>query len=240
MGYNSPMSKLHKKPEAIRMRKEGFNFLEIAKKLDVSKSTVANWCNEIGMSKQLMIRLEERSHDARMRGRMAGATANREARNQRVNEAREWAKRVIGSRLSERDSLCLGIGLYWGEGTKGRKLNFSNSNPAILMFIMKWFELFGVAPTDFQVRIFINESHRDRYSKVKKFWTETLRVPPQQFYDPTYTKTPHKKVYENRESYYGVVALRIRKSANLQNKILGLMEAVVNAEVAQVVRASHS
>lgn len=235
------MAKLEKKAEAIRLRKAGFSCIEIAKRLQISSSTASVWCREVQLSENEIQKLVLRTRDARSRGRLIGARMNREARELRVEEAEKWAKDLVGTELSSRDMLLLGIGLYWGEGTKGRKLSFANSNPEMLVFVKMWFELMlGVVSTDFLVRVYINESHRDRYTTVKRFWIKTLGLSPSQFYKPTFLKTRLQKVYENRETYYGVIALRIRKSANLQNRILGLVKAIRNAEVAQVVRASHS
>ena len=142
--------------------------------------------------------------------------------------------------MSVRDALLLGIGLYWGEGAKGRKLSFSNSNPDMLVFMVIWFKLLGVSSNDFLVRVYINESHRDRHRKVRNFWIKTLGIPVEQFYEPTFIKASLRKVYENRETYYGVVALRIRRSTILQDRILGLIKSVNTADVAQLVRAQHS
>lgn len=159
---------------------------------------------------------------------------------QRVAEAENWAREKI-FHLSQRDILLVGTGLYWGEGSKGRKLNFANSNPAVLKVIKRWFtEVLLVPSKNFLVRVSIHESHRDRYMKVQKFWERVLKLPARQFYKPTFLRTIQKKVYENRETYYGVVSLRIRKSTTLQYRILGLIKAVEDAGVAQVVRAAHS
>lgn len=233
-GYIIPMAKLQVKVKAIGLRRSGLSCIEIAEQLNISKETVSIWCRDIQLSSEEVELFIAKRRDARNRGRLMGANTNRELREQRVREAEQWAKGIIGNSLSERDVLLTGIGLYWGEGAKGRKLTFTNSSPDILFFIKKWFELvLAVPPEDFLVRVYINEAHRERYATVKSFWMERLSLPGEQFYEPTFLKTRLRKVYENHETYYGVVALRIRKSTALQNKILGLVRAVNNAGVAQ-------
>jgi hypothetical protein len=45
--------------------------------------------------------------------------------------------------LSSRDIHMLGLGLYWGEGYKrgSRELGFTNSDPLIARFFIRWLEL---------------------------------------------------------------------------------------------------
>ena len=235
------MAKLEKKASAIKLRKAGLSFLEIAKKLDISESTAGAWCREIKLTQAEYSRLLTHTGDARNKGRMIGARMNRDLREQRVKDAEKWAQHIVGLRLDPRDVLLLGIGLYWGEGAKGRKLVFTNSSPGMLVFAIRWFEqILKVPRADFLVRIYVNESHRDRYPKIKKFWLKTLDIPARQFYEPTYVKSKLRKVYENRDTYYGVAGLRIRRSTSLQDRILGLIKAVDTAGVAQLVRAQHS
>lgn len=234
------MSKYILRGKAISFRKQGHTLTEVASHLGISKSTAALYCKEVTLSAVALLRIDKKVGDGRMKGRLIGARMNREMREERVREAQQWAEQLVGA-LSLRDVLFVGIGLYWGEGAKARKLNFTNSDPVILMFMKQWFQVvFKVPSEDFLVRIYINESHRDRYAKVKRFWIRTLKIRPDQLYEPTFIERPLRKVYENRETYYGVVSLRIRKSTDLQYKILGLMKAVGNAGVAQVVRALHS
>lgn len=234
------MAKTNLISTAKSLREKGHTFIEIAKSLDVSRSTVSTWCRNTVLSHTAQTELERRVGDGRMRGRLVGARINKELREQRVQEAEKWAMNMV-STVDKRDLLLLGIGLYWGEGAKARKLNFTNTDPTILKCIMNWFELIlNVEREAFLVRVYINELYRDRYKDIQTFWIQTLGIFPQQMYEPTFIKTPLRKVYENRETYYGVVSLRIRKSTELQYRILGLIKAVSNAGVAQVVRASHS
>jgi hypothetical protein len=234
------MSKSALTSKAQALRKEGLTLREIAETLNVSKHTVGSWCKNIELSASAMKELERRIGDGRMKGRLIGAALNKSNREKRVQGAEKWAEEELGQ-MSTRDILVAGIGLYWGEGAKARTLNFTNSDPKLLVFIKSWFqEALGVKQEDFLVRVCINESHRDRYEEVQRFWVRTLQLPASQFYKPTFIKTRLKKVYENRKTYYGVISLRIRKSTDLQYRILGLIKALSNAGVAQVVRASHS
>ena len=234
------MAKFGKKINARLLRRRGMMLTEIAQKLSVSKSTISLWCRDIQLSVSVLRQMEKRTRNKHILAQRSGAESNKRLRLLRVEDAETWARNQI-LRCSTRDVLLAGIGLYWGEGSKGRKLNFSNSDPKLLSFIKQWFEVcLDVKSQDFLVRVSINESHRDRYEKVQRHWQHILRLPSRQFYRPTFLKTRQKKVYENRETYYGVLSLRVRNSTNLQYRILGLIKAMVPAGVAQVVRAAHS
>lgn len=145
------------------------------------------------------------------------------------------------SKLSIRDKLMLGIALYWGEGTKAVHSSttaITNSNPETVLFARNWFEQLGVERSMFQPYIFISETHRSREKIILRFWSRYLEIVPSQFAPIVFLKAKPKKIYENHNSYYGVVALRVRKGKVLKYLILGLIRACKEkAGVAQLVRA---
>lgn len=75
-------------------------------------------------------------------------------------------------------------------------------------------------------RIFINEIHRQRIKKVLNFWSNLLQLPIEQFGNPVLLKMKQRKIYDNHESYYGVLSLKIRKSTKLKYHIRGLIGAM--------------
>lgn len=94
---------------------------------------------------------------------------------------------------------------------------------------------------DIRPYLYIREVHKPRVNKILQFWSNFLSLPKEQFPVIIYIKNKHKKVYENHDSYYGVIALRVRAGTELKYKILGLIKACKEeAGVAQMVRASHS
>ncbi len=131
--------------------------------------------------------------------------------------------------ITKRDLLMLGIGLYWGEGTKsnyGGPAVITNSDPNVILLAMRWFqENFGVAVKDFRPYIYISEIHKEREEDIMNFWVGTLKIPKKQFLRIIFLKNRPKKKYENYDSYYGILSLRVRRSTNLKYKILGLIKA---------------
>jgi transcriptional regulator with XRE-family HTH domain len=236
------MSKFLQKLQAETMRRRGESIRDIAAKLDVSASTVSQWCADIVLTSSQKKRLVRKQIAAGNKGRMMGAEKNRQKRLDSITFQERRASSDINV-LTERDLLLLGTALYWGEGVKSRSGSVAivNSDPAVIAVAKKWFGLLGVQDDEFRPRIFIAESHRSREAALVGFWTKVLDLPESQFGRTVFLKDRRKKVYENHDSYYGVLALRVLRGTTLKYYILGLIKSCKeSAGVAQLVRAWHS
>lgn len=161
-----------------------------------------------------------------------GAEMNRKKKEGRISFHTSQGKVEIGL-LSKRDLLLAGLGIYWGEGTKAGNSQTSvvNSDPRIIAFMARWLkEYLGIPNTQLNPRIFINESHSARNEVLVDFWAGVLAIPASQFANTVFLKMKNKKIYENSDSYYGVLALRVRKSTDLKYRILGLIDALSEAK----------
>lgn len=220
------MAKFQKRLEARVLRKQGWSIKAIAAHLTVSKASASIWCRDLQLTQAQRERLLRNAIKAGHKGRMRGALVNRERKEERVRFHQEGGQRTIGE-FSQRDLLIAGIALYWAEGTRKSRLGFTNSEPQMIQFMARWFqEVMGVQREDFMPRIFINAIHRPRIDKVLRFWSRLLQLPIRQFGNPVFLKRPPRKVYENYESYHGVLALGVRRSNELKYQILGLIEAM--------------
>lgn len=214
----------------------------IADLLHVSKGSVSKWCEDVVLTQSQQELLRKNQIASGYRGRMIGAEMNRQKRLKSIKIQETSARQTVG-KLTQRDKLMLGIALYWGEGVKVRDSATAvvNSDPATILFARNWFEQLGVARDMFRPCILISEIHRYREDVVQAFWSKLLAIPPEQFGKIVYLKGAPKKVYENHNSYYGVMALRVRQGTVLKQHILGLIQACKQqAGVAQLVRAQHS
>lgn len=226
------MAKFEKRLKAFKLRRMGWSLNSIAKKLDVAKATASEWCKDLKLTQKQKERLLKNTFNAGLRGRMMGAETNRRKKQEYVDFYKKSGKKEIG-RLSKRDLLIAGATLYWGEGSKKSKLAFVNSDPDTVKFMLRWFQKsMSVKKEDFMPRIFINDIHRPRINKVLKFWSSFLCLSISQFGNPVFLKRNPKKVYENYDSYYGVLALGVKKSSKLKYCILGLIDAIKRAGVA--------
>lgn len=133
-------------------------------------------------------------------------------------------KRDVG-KLTKRDLFMAGVALYWAEGFKHKDesgLGLGTSDPNMAKFYVSWLErCLGVSKIDLLFRVTANESHKDRIGKIERFWIKNLGVGKEQFAKPFYQKTTWKKIYPNRDEYFGVLRIRVRRSLNLLRKMRG-------------------
>jgi hypothetical protein len=225
------MAKSVERLRAIELRRTGMSVKEISKNIQIAASTVSGWLKDIELSPEQRKTLYARQIAAGHRGRMIGAEKNRQKKIQTIEAARAIGINAI-SALTQRELLLVGLGIYWGEGSKSGTLSFINSDPTMVLLIKKWFECsFQVSTNDFIARVFINEIHRGRELKVITFWSTVLSIPVDQFRKTTFIKSVQKKRYENHEDYHGLLSLRIRRSSNLKYTILGLIEGIKNSKL---------
>lgn len=233
------MAKFDLKLKAFTLRRRGWSINTIAKELGVAKSTTSIWCRDLELTPNQRQQLKNKSNI----GRLLGARANHNKKLERISYYLEKGEKDLGN-LSERDLFIAGIALYWAEGTKksGSKFSVSNSDPKLILFVFKWLKLFGVKKSDIMPRVFINSIHETRMDDVVSFWAQLLKLPVEQFGKPVLLKDRPKKIYENHENYYGVMALHIRRGSELKYKTLGLIEAMSKASrrSSAVERRSHN
>lgn len=142
---------------------------------------------------------------------------------------RRWAEDqksgfdTIGA-LSERDLLLLGIGLYWGEGSKRyTDLSIVNMDAEVLKTFIRWTALLGVSRERFKAQLVLDSAKDPEVEKT--WWRDTLDLPDLQI---GVTPRP-KKTKRVRENYHGILTLKVRKSLRLLNRVRGMIEAVSEA-----------
>ncbi len=223
------MAKQKEKIHAKLLRRKGFSITEISKKLKVSKSTISLWCRDIVLTKYQRKNLARKMKEAGYNGRIKGGLVNRQKRLNTIDDEFKRAEQDIGC-LSERDLLVAGTALYWAEGAKTSTtsgFSFMNSDPKMIL-IMKRFltDNIGVSNKDIVCTVQINKIHQERIGRVLKYWASLLELPIEQFNTPYYVNVVPKKIYENHDSYYGVLRLKVKKSSKLKYYTLGLIKSM--------------
>ena len=224
------MSKFDIKMRALELRRKGVSIKSIAEKLGVSKGTSSVWCRDVVLTKEQEKNLKEGMIRAGHKGRMLGAEMNKKKKTDAIAFYRKSGKNDIES-LSKRELFLTGVALYWAEGVKAQqtRLAFVNSDAKLILFMYRWFGVcLHVKPEEFAPRIFINEIHKKREKILVEHWSSLLQLPKEQFGNVVFLKMKQKKVYENYDSYFGVLSLGVSKSTHLKYKILGLIEALGN------------
>ncbi len=222
------MSKPIQQQKATRLRKEGHSINVIAQKLRVSKSTVSHWCKDIMLSEEQIISIAEQSRHKATASLLRASEKQRASRLANIQVATKLGVKDVGT-LSKRDIYMLGLGLYWGEGYKkgNQELGFTNSDPAIILFYIKWLQtVFSIPKIDLTLRISINIQHERRVLDVLEYWSNTTSIPSAQFTKTSLIRTSSKKVYSDLTLHFGTLRIKVRRGTNLRRRILGSLSAL--------------
>ena len=219
------MAKSFEYNKAQELRIEGRSIGDIARIVDVAKSTVSLWCRDIELTSQQIEKLEENKRMGGYAGRLKGAKIQYDRRIRRTREFENRGKNLLGI-LGKRDVLSIGLGLYWGEGTTyGRNAAFTNSDPFIVKFILKWFkQLFSFDNDRFKFYKLINEIHKNRVEEVRKYWKKITQMPEESFGKTTLIKVKNKKAYNNFSVHYGTLRINIKRPVEIHHQIIGMLK----------------
>ncbi len=218
------------KETAKKMRKNGTSLDDIVKSLGVNKSTVSFWCKDIILSESAIRKIKTKGKIKSVKGLLRYSELKRKERIERNILQKQEGVDIFGL-LSDRDVLMVGLGLYWGEGYKyeNGEFGFTNSNPYMIRFYLKWLKLWKIEKGSLIFRLTINEFFRKHESDIKNFWVKFLGVKEEQFSKTTFIQTNLKKASnENIKNYKGILRVKVRRGTSLRNKILGAIEHVSN------------
>jgi len=216
------------KNKVIQLRKMGKSIYDIAKMLNLRPTTISYWCKDIQLSNYLVRKI---SNKGKKKARMAMLiyTEKQRARRLQVQATeRKIGKQSLG-KLSSRDIVMTGLGLYWGEGYKGNngEMGFTNSNPDIIQFYLSWLTLFRVSKEDLIFRLTINGVFKNQEIRLKRFWLTRLGAKEEQFTKTTLIRTVLKKAdTSRRNTYKGILRVKVRRGNALKNRILGALEHI--------------
>ena len=223
MGY---YGKLELKQCARKLRKSGKSYNEIMSKLRLPKSTVSDWCKDVKLAPNQLARLYTNKTTGALRGSVIAARRKMAARVSRTKFLYAEAVNDVGA-LSKRDRFIAGIAYYSAEGTKTDKgCAFSNSDPAVIKFMVSWFKEFGEAPNErFHGALWIHSNQNE--NKARQYWSAVTGIPTSRFYKSYIVgnKDKSKKIRKQLHTH-GVFSLYI-SSAALQRKIMGWIGGIL-------------
>lgn len=222
------MAKFKAKIIARQLRTRGASIKDIAKQLEISRSTASVWCRDITLSPAQIKQLLKSKEKNITTGRLRGAQIQRERRLDRIKLAEQEALRL--KKLTENEFWIAGLALYLAEGSKRMgRVQFTNSDPRIIKFMLRWFKKFyNISRQDIKCSIIINQIHRSRDPIVKEYWQKYLNIQPERFTDIRYAKTKQSKVYQNYDNYFGTFSFRVNKSTQLLNRLNALTSRLLS------------
>ncbi len=192
------------KEKAIHLRKNNYSYGEISKILGINKSTLSYWLKEIPFDKKIqkiksnkglntplnfeiknkavLLRQQNKTiHEISLELNISTSSVSRIVKNLpkikfkdiKVNLWKEDA--ILSFNKHKTDPLfMLGLGLYWGEGSKLQNLEICNSDAGVIKQWMCWCSTF--LPNR-KVRFRLNIHECSNIEQVLKFWNEKCNIP---------------------------------------------------------------
>lgn len=212
--------KIIEKAKAIELRKEGKTFFEILQEIPVSKSSLSYWLRDIELTDSQKSRIYGKNLNIRRKFIDYNKQKQQKIMREKENILKNSQQEIRN--LSKQELKLVGIALYWAEGYKAntaKSVEFTNSDPAMISLIMKWFrEICNISEDKFRVRIQIhNPSDID---EAVKFWSTRTGLLSKQFTKPYIKISPTSKGKATNSLPYGICHIRI-SDTNLLTKIKG-------------------
>jgi len=209
------------KAKAVKLRKMGLSYGEIKNKLNVSKSTLSLWLKEVELNEEQ----KKKFYTKRIEILSRGPQSQKERRQREIDKIIESAKKDIPIPISMEAYRLFGAALYWSEGNKKNGLAITNSDPHLILFIVKWFEkIFKVSPSSLKAWLNIYPQQND--SEIKQFWSQLTGIPVERF-GKSYIK-PLNKNYKKNNLYYGTITVTVPRGTDMRYKIFGWIKASLN------------
>ena len=127
----------------------------------------------------------------------------------------------------------IGLGLYWGEGTKSNKhsVRLGNTDPDLILVFIQFLVVIyqvDIERLRFGLQIFSDIDTEEALN----FWSKKLNVSKEQFYKPTITHSGSIGTYRQK-SRYGVMTIYFNNK-KLRDSIIEQL-----ADIAQLVERDH-
>lgn len=217
---------------AEKLRKRGLSYKEILKKVPVSKSTISQWCRNIKLTRNQIIRLGS-LYDKQLRG----AKVNQRKSLERRERVRLLAIQEIPKLTTDMLKIA-GAMLYWAEGDKGNGTQLANSDPACVVFYVRWLhKVFNIPPGQLTISMHLHRGQSEY--KERGFWSKITGIPVANFRKTFYK--PEGRGHRKNILYHGTVKIRVQGTGLelLRHRILGWTEAVARQLVSGEIIRIH-
>ena len=182
---------LSAKVKAINLRKLGRSYGEISREIGIAKSSLSYWLKDIALKPEY----KKKFYTKRIINLSMGSKSQKERRSREVEAILKQSKEEIVGNISKETFKFIGIALYWAEGSKGKGLRITNSDPYLILFMVSWFEkVFGIKPNS--LKAWLNIYQQQDNEKIKKFWSDVTGIPIGNF-GKSYIKPLNKDYKKN-------------------------------------------
>lgn len=223
-------SNIHLKERAISLRKKGYSYNKIIKKLGLkSKGTLSAWFKDVHLSEETKKLLSNNNIMAHKRGLLT-ANSNRTIRiGQENKDSFDQGRKLVGS-LKSKELVLIGAALYWAEETKSEKrvslsLVFSNSDPRMISVYMRFVrEILKV--NDIKIRAGIHLYPSTSITNARQFWSEVTGLPEDRFYIVTQVSKASKNKRPINILPHGTAVIKINNRVQFY-KVKGMMSGII-------------
>lgn len=198
------MTRFKDREKALTLRKQGRSYSQIKNTIGIGKGTLSVWLKNYPLSKQRIRELRDWSEQRieKFRATMKGK------RQRRLDSIYAKQKKILLP-LKNRELFLIGLGLYWGEGTKCTmsSLSVSNTNPAIINFYIYWLSKCLGFPKH-KMTAYLHLYNDMDIQKEISYWSKILNIPGSQFPHPYIKKTSSKRINHKGTFGHGTCNLR--------------------------------
>lgn len=199
-------ARLIEKNEAIKLRKSGFSYADIQKKINVSRSLLSYWFKNLKLSESELALIRSKITSNREIGINKSSITNRNKRKEREKVDYEMASNIFEKYRNEVGFL-IGISLYWAEGAKKHSaFQFVNSDPDMVLFMFNWMQKYlKLDIGKIKCRIFVHPV--PGYENIENFWANLLGINASSFQKTIFK--PTNLTFKRNPEYKGCVRLSI-------------------------------
>ena len=180
------------KPEAFKLRKKNFSFLQISKELNIPKSTLSGWFKNELWSKEISKELSQANSQRAADRLCLMADANKKKfENLRASYRREAEKEF--PRLFRNKLFFASLMIYAGEGdlkVKNSLVRVANTDWRMLKTFKKFLNEICNLPDEKIHGAIVLYPDLDE-AKCKKFWSGKIGIRPNQFHKSQFIKGKH-------------------------------------------------
>ncbi len=214
------LERFERRDLARELRFLGLSYGEISRLIPVSKSTLSGWCGDVELGDRQRERLR-RLRPAIVSQERVGVMLKERAEQRRAT-IRELARAEAEVLIADVGWLA-GTVAYWSEGAKTSEMRFTNSDTSLVVLFIWWACTY--LPIDLgRLRITLHlHAGQDEAERVRH-WSNVTGLPATAF-GKTQIKpegTGHRKNF----LYHGTAQLRVTRSGDLLQRVLGWIDAV--------------
>lgn len=192
---------------AIKLRKSGMLYSEIADELKIPKSTAYSWLCKIPLSDDEKQQINEVLLHSKQKAIPRLNSLRKKKYSEEEKSIQKNAKLILNQYENQTPNNIVALSmLFWSEGEKDLSggVRFINSDPEMIKLYLGLFRnSFNLEESKFKVQLHVHEYH-DTASEIK-YWSDLTRIPISSFYKP-YLKINTGK--RKREDYHGTVSIR--------------------------------